>query len=172
MKKIILLFMMLAGLTMSAQKCKYAKNEVDKFTNKTIVETKEDAFVISGMGLGFSVGYSLYKSDNNKYLKLRLTDSGSLFAIREGNEIMFKLENGNVINLKFIESQIADSSYNSGLKATFHKIITLVPITNEEIDQFKNNKLTDIRIYTTDGYVDKEVKEKRAKIFQELLKCI
>lgn len=172
MRSSILLFMLLAGLTINAQNCKYAKNEVDKFTNKTILETKQDALGISGMGLGFTSGYSFYKSDDDKYIKFHFTTTGSLFAIREGDNVMMKLENGEVLSLKFSESVIADSSYNSMLKTTIHSLKTLVKLTDDDIETFKNNKIVDIRIYTTDGYIDDDVKEKRAVKFQQLLKCI
>lgn len=172
MKKIILLFMMLAGLTMNAQKCKYAKNEVDKFTNKTILETKTDAFGISGIGMGFSSSYSLYKSDDNKYIKFMFTTTGSVFAISKGEGVMLKLQNGDVVTLDFLESVVSDISHNTAMKSSVKKITTLVPITDQNIEKFNNSLVTDIRVYTTDGYVDDEVKEKRAKIFQELLKCI
>ena len=85
---------------------------------------------------------------------------------------MLKLENGEVVTLNFVESVVSDVSYISTLKTSVKKITTLVPISDLEFEKLNKSLITDIRVYTTDGYIDDDVKNKRAVKFQELLKCI
>lgn len=172
MKKITLAIILFTSFSSFSQKCKYVKNEVDKFTNKTILETKLDALGVSGMGMGFTSGYSFYKSNNDRFIKFVFTTTGSVFAISKGEGVMFKLENGDVVTLHFLESVVSDVSYISGLNTSAKKITTLVPLSDLEVEKLNKSLITDIRVYTTDGYIDDEVKKKRAVKFQELLKCI
>ncbi|RUT68638.1 hypothetical protein D0817_19965 [Flavobacterium cupreum] len=171
MKKITFLILLLAANYISAQNCKYKRNEVDEFTKNKILETKEDIFTISGMGLGFSCGYALLKINDVRYLKLHVM-SPSIFTLRSEHEIMFKTDSENTINLQFIDTQIATGTYNTTLKSTHWGAFTAIPISDEIYQRLLNEKISKLRIYTTDGYRDDDVSEKRDKKFKELLKCI
>lgn len=156
---------------MSSQNCKYKMNEVDEFTNDRILETKADVFTISGMGLGFSCGYSLKKINDQRYLKLNVM-SPSIVSLREGDEIMFKTDKEETINMTFPTTVIAEGIYNSALKSTHWNASILIPIPDNVNERFLNETLIKLRVYTTDGYVDDDIKAKRAKKFVEYLKCI
>jgi len=171
MKKIILLTLILTTNFILGQNCKYKINETDEFTKNKILETKAELFTISGMGLGFSCGYSLKKINENKYLKLSIS-SPSIFTLRQGSEIMFKTDKEETINLKFPETVIADGQYNSTLKSTHWGAYILIPIPNDINERLLNEKISKLRVYTGDGYIDDDIKEKRAVKFVEYLKCI
>ena len=158
-----------------SQNCKYKINETDEFTKNKILETKYELLTISGLGFGFSSGYSLKKVNNNRYLKLGIS-SPSIFTLREGRDIMFKTSAEDVISLKFPETIIAD--YISGTRIGSSTTPSrwsgtiLIPISDETYQRLLVEKILKVRIYTGDGYVDDDIKEKKAIKFQELLKCI
>ncbi|URM37195.1 hypothetical protein [Flavobacterium anhuiense] len=171
MKKITLPFLLLYSSFIFSQDCKYKRNEIDEFTKNKILETKENLFTLSGMGLGFSCAYTLKKINDNRYINLHIT-APSIFTLRESHEIMFKTEKDSTIDLKFIESIVANGTYNTSLKSTHWSAQTMIPITAEAYERLKNEKITKLRVYTVDGHHDDDVSEKRDKKFKELLKCI
>ncbi|MBF2709949.1 hypothetical protein [Flavobacterium soyangense] len=167
--------MLLTSTFLFGQNCKYKINEVDEFTKNIILETKAELLTISGMGFGFSSSYSFKKINNNRYLKLGIT-SPSIFTLRQGRDIMFKTNTEDIISLEFPETIVAD--YISGSRigtSTTPSMWTgtiLIPISNENYERLLKDKILKVRIYTGDGYIDDDVKEKRANKFQELLKCV
>ncbi|MGG5506759.1 MULTISPECIES: hypothetical protein [unclassified Myroides] len=172
MKNIFLIIVILSSFIANAQKCKYQRNEVDNFTKKTIIETKREIFTTSGMGLGFGTAYSLFKSDDNKFIRFYFSTTDKPFAIKEGDNIMIKFSDDDVMSLKFSKSDISNSSYISQIKTSTYSLDALISITESDIRIFESKIITDIRVYTTDGYIDGEVNAKRAKKFQSILKCI
>lgn len=171
MKKINLLLLGLTASITYSQDCKYKRNEVDEFTKHKILETKEGIFTISGMGLGFSVGYSLLKINDQRILKFNVV-SPSIFTLQKGSEIMFKTDAENTINLIFPESVIANGLYNNALKATHWSGSIQIYLTEENYQRLLNEKLLKLRIYTSAGYIDDDINTKRDNKFKEQLKCI
>jgi hypothetical protein len=171
MKKIILIILLSGSFTMFGQNCKYKIDEIDEFTKSRIIETRESLFTISGMGLGFSCGYSLKKINDSRYLKLIIT-SPSIFTLRKGNKIMFLTDKEETIDLYFPESVVADGAYNSSLKSTHWSAHIYIPISNNINERLLNEKLKKLRVYTADGYIDDDIKEKRAIKFVNYLRCI
>lgn len=171
MKRITFLILTLASTISYSQDCKYKRNEVDEFTKHKILETKEELFTISGMGLGFSTTYSLLKINDKRYITFKVT-SPSIFTLRKGSEIMFKTELENPITLEFPDSIVANSTYISSLKSTFWNGSMDIPLSEEAYQRLLNEKITKLRVYTTDGFVDDDIASKRDKKFKSLLTCI
>ncbi len=175
MKKIILFILLSVSNIAISQNCKYKTNEVDEFTKNTILETKGGILTISGMGLGFSTAFSLKKINNTRYLNFQVI-SPSIFTLREDDEIMFKTDSENTINFKFPKTIIAD--YISGTRigtSTTPSMWTgkiLIPISDENYERLLAETISKLRVYTSDGYVDDDIKGKRAKKLQKYLKCI
>jgi len=171
MKKIIIALILVFTTFGFSQNCKYKINEVDEFTKNKILETKREAFTMSGIGFGFSTNYSFKKINNTRYLKLYVS-SPSIFTLRQGEEIILKTESDNTISLKFLETIIPKSSYNSQLNNTTWYEDVLIPISDDNYQRLLTETILKLRIYTGDGYIDDDIKEKRAKKFKENLKCI
>lgn len=170
MKKTLFIAVLFANFTFG-QNCKYKINTIDEFTKSQILQTKDELLTVSGMGFGFSASYAFKKIDNTRYLRLGVS-SPSIFTLKKGDEILFKTENENPVSLKFPETIIADGQYNSSLKTTHWGTYILIPISDDVYSRFQNEKILKLRIYTADGYIDDDVKEKRAVKFKELLNCI
>lgn len=143
----------------SGQDCKYKINEVDEFTKSKILETNFE-------WLSSNLGCSFKKINEQKAIKLQI-ESSSVFSISDGSKIMFLTEKDNPITLIFSEYEISKMS-----SLTNFYIITFIKLTDEDNSRLLSETVNKIRIYTTDGYVDYSVKEKRAKKFQDILKCI
>jgi len=159
MKKIIIAWILVFTSFGYSQNCKYEKNEIDEFTKNKILETKFE-------WLTPNQGYAFKKINKSKNLKIKL-NYNSVFSIRKNDKIMFLTENNEPITLLFEETVISNI-----LNLNNFYIITLINISDKIVDRFKNESINKIRIYYSDGYLDYDVKEKRAKKFKEILKCI
>ncbi len=171
MRKSLSLITLFFSIICFGQNCKYKTNEIDEFTKNKILETKIEVFTVSGMGLGFSTSYTLKKINEKRYLNFKIT-SPSIFTLREGDKIMFKTDSENTIDLIFPNTIIANNVYNSHLKTTTWLENILIPIDELTYQRLSNEKVLKLRVYTTDGYIDDDINEKRSKKFKELLKCI
>lgn len=175
MKKVIIIFGFLITIFGYGQDCKYKRNEIDEFTKSKILETKSELLTISGMGFGFSSSVSFKKVDNQRYLKLAIT-SPSVFSIRKDDKIMFKTNAETSIELSFVETIISD--YISGTRIgtsttpSTHKAMIIIPLSNSELERLYTEDILKARIHTSDGYIDDDVKSKRAKKIKEYAKCI
>lgn len=175
MKKTLLFILLSASTALMSQNCKYKINEVDEFTKSTILETKGGILTMSGMGFGFSTAYSMKKINDIKYLNLHIS-SPSIFTLREDAEIMFKTNTDHTINFKFpktlISNYIPGSRIGTSTTPSMYAGSILIPISDDNYERLLAEQILKLRIYMSDGYVDNDIKAKRAKSFQEDLKCI
>lgn len=86
--------------------------------------------------------------------------------ISKGKTIDFKLENGKVLNLKFLKSSIPDINYKS--KSSVYE--NILDLTDSDIAELKKSPIEKLRINYSKGYKDYDVTEKDLIIKQ--LKCI
>lgn len=168
MKKLLLKLALISCLNLFAQNCKYEINEVDEFTKKTILETKEQTLSRS---FNFYTAFSFKKIDDKKFLKLFIS-STSIFSIRENHEIIFITDGDNSVILKFIQSKVSRGKYDSNSRITIWSETFYLPIDEETFQRLSNENILKLRVYTSDGYIDDEVKEKHAKKFKEQIICI
>lgn len=160
MKKLLWIVLIFTGFGYS-QDCKYKKNEIDDFTKKKIIETKSE-------WLCENVAYSFKKNDDTKYLRVEI-GSFKVFAISDGAKLMFLTDKEDPIVLIFQKYEISRTTPGAIASQYVSEIIN---ISEDVLKRFQNEKITKVRIYTTDGYIDHDIKEKRFKRFQETLKCI
>jgi len=161
MNKVTVLVFLFYASVLQCQECKYKKNEVDDFTKSKILETNFE-------WLAEQAGYVLKKVDDSRTLQLRI-ESLKMISIQEGNKVMFLTEREEPITVHFPKFEISKRS--SGPVTTYY-IIENINITEEVYQRFKNETISKIRVYTNDGYLDKNIKDKRANKFRELIKCI
>lgn len=172
MKHLFSLIIIFISTFTYSQKCKYERNEVDEFTKNNILETKSQTFTVSGvMGLGFSSAFSLVKVNDQRYIKLHFS-SPAIFSTSEGNELMLKLENDEVIKLYFLKSEVANPTYQEMLKSSVWSLKSSVHIPDDVYETLMKTKINKVRFYLSDGYHDDDVSAKRANKFIEALKCI
>ena len=166
--KYILFLIMISSLSVAAQDCKFKKNEVDEFTKQKVLETKQETLSKSGT---FYSAITAKKINDQRILEVYFS-SLSLFSLYEGKTLMLLTDKGDVIELKFPESKVSDRLYNSAAKTTTWFQTQYFPLNDDTYRKLLSSKINKVRVNSSDGYIDSEVKDKWWKKDQELLKCI
>lgn len=162
MKKIIFLLLLLPVLAFS-QNCKYERNETDKFTNSKILVTKEEIAWKNPMG-GNSLSFKLQNIDGQLSMWFRYSMSKT-FSIQQGSKLMLLTPTG-TIELTASETKVSDHY------STTSFIETIYNITPEAYIFMLSYPVTDIRFYTTDGYIEHTLKKNKQIVFQTTAACI
>ncbi|MDB5274068.1 MAG: hypothetical protein JWO58_2435 [Chitinophagaceae bacterium] len=134
------------------------ENQKDAFTKRQIKRTSWETL---SMSMDFTAYYRISKIDSTIYFDLKMMiASGSVFAINKGQEIMFKLTNGEIVKSGSLEYAITCTGCGAkgyvGSAAQGIDISYLLDST--QINLLKNNVVEKVRIYTTDGYVEHIIK--------------
>jgi hypothetical protein len=174
MLKPIVLALSILFLKVAASGQTIKENIVDEFTKNKVVRTSWEPLAKVNR---FYAHSRVSKINDNVFLDLKIMIGrsfeigGSIFSIKDGPYIMFKLENDSVVTLTNPKYEIAcqgcgavnligSSGYGVNLK---------IPIDEPLIEHLSSHKVTKIRIYTTDGYVEEDIKEKfRETVLKEL----
>jgi len=170
----------LTTASLNAQNCKYKVNEIDKFTNKFTKQTKPEK-VISTF---FTAGeFSVRRIDTAYYFIFDYVLSSyknfDPYSINKGAQLMFLLENGEMITLKSADEIKGTKKTVIGIPPVYECFLTNVsyPVTKNQIDAFFKSKVKNIRFYRTESngkedFIDNEVKRKNQDDIIELTKCI
>lgn len=150
---------------------KLITNKTDEFTGNKVKETSVEN--LAQPLSGFSYRFSFKKINDNLYFNLRVISHGSVFAIKDGEVLMLKTADS-IIKLSNTEYAISkkggaggglSSSYSEGVSLNFR-------LDNEAIEMIKNKIIQKIRLYTTDGYTEQDIKASADKRVKEALALI
>lgn len=170
-QKFILLTFLISCIGVYAQKCKYQKNEVDEFTGYNVIVTKEKALTKIGMGLGNYCSVRAESINGDVRLRIRAY-SPSIFTIERGDYLMLKTMTGEVIELKFSNSVVADYVMVDQLNATIWNASVYIDIDKNVLKKLYDISLKKVRWYTTEGYIEKDVPKKHSDNLSKLLNCV
>ncbi|MDB0602305.1 hypothetical protein PL373_14380 [Tenacibaculum maritimum] len=175
MKKIILLFVIgLISLNTFSQKL---VTKTDEFTGVKTTETKVEKLISKGMIASSVLKYSFLKLNDTIYFNARMELNGgkTVFAIGKDFRIIFILEDKTKITIKSKDHIVSkqggarDGFYGSALYGVKSKYY----FENEEdIQKLKNTLIKKARVYTDEGYFEKNVKAKAGINFKENLNLI
>lgn len=153
MKKLILLLAFILPILANAMKIE--TDEIDEFTGERTVITSWESLNAQNIHVRF-------KSRNGKtYLDWKMFFDGAI-VISKGDEIMFKATDGDISKFESTttvsgeKGAAATGFIGSGGWGIFAHYAG-------PLDWFASHTAKLIRIYTTDGYIDKEVKEKEGR---------
>lgn len=146
-----------------AQKCKYKKNEVDKFTKNRVVTTKEKGLDLT---MGSSLTVQAKVINEFTYLEFRLI-TGSVFSMTQGNKVIILFSNDSTLTLENMKTFVAEPS-GAGPWVGWVK----TSLTEDQIQTLYSYDVKSVRVYTTQGYLTREVKEKNVKNIQYVLNCV
>jgi hypothetical protein len=168
--KIIFAFLLLCSTAvLSAQNLE--KNEIDEFTGNTVKRTSWETF---NNNTGFYGHFRISKINNSYFFDLKMMIGNSVFSINQNDELLFKLSNDDVVTLNNIEYSLA--CIGCGAKgfagSQGYGVNTSYPISIEQIEQLKNSDIVKIRIYTSKGYVESDIKAKHASKINKALTII
>lgn len=137
------------------------EDKIDEFTNNSVKRTSWEKLVWE---MDLTVYYRISKINEIVLIELKASNR-SVFSIAKDQELMLKLVNGEIIKLLNVEYVLTctgcgaiglNGSGAEGIHATYM-------LDKETIDKIKVSQIEKIRIYTSKGYFEKELKEKFAK---------
>lgn len=170
MKKIITLLLICFSLIARGQEL--VRNEVDEFTKHIVKETSWMPLLPMTMQ---NVHFRVRKVDSTYFFDIKWMGGGiGVTSIREGDELMFKLENDEIISnkcLKFVVSCVgcgATGFAGSGAKG----IAPTYVVTEDNVKKLLKNYVYKIRLYTSDGYIEKELKDKFSENIYQAFKLL
>lgn len=173
MKKIILLFVIITLVqSCSSVSPTIVRNETDEYTQQKVIETSWVS-LIKEMSL---YSYSrLRQIGGTNYLDFKLMTIGSdVYAVEKGEVLYLKFADEEIMKLsndKYKISNLGEGAIgNSGSKAM--GISFTFGITDSQLKKLQNKIITGIRLYTSDGYFEADIKEKNAIAHNELMKLI
>ena len=171
MKKIIIAFLMLLPLMAYSQKIE--KNEVDEFTKKKVISTNWEKLKNGNSLTGENYLYFKVTSINEALAFHLKWITNEMLSITEGSELMFKLSNDSIISLSALDSKIAGKGEGSpGFLMSGILGINNIYTGSDILSLAGDAITTKLRIYTTGGYVDLEIKESDAKKINKAFKLI
>jgi hypothetical protein len=164
MKKILLSFAVIFLYSASfAQSIK--ESFIDDFTGNKVIKTSW----VSVMSYMTDSYIRLTQINTSTIIDFKLC-IGGVFSIKEGAELMFKMDNEKIAKFRCLEYAITSmgggsvglfGSQAQGLMARY------VPADSTSLPLLSTNNVKKIRIYTTDGYVDQNVSEGESNSIRE-----
>lgn len=179
MKKsiVLTLFLCFAGASVNAQTCKYVKNEVDKFTNAQIKQTKWERVISSFNTVG---QFSIFKTDTSYFLMFDYTftkwANSNPPLVNKGQSLQILLEDGNTVSVKS-DTDVKGSYRNGAATSTYNLGSVSYPISLNELKTLGKAKAKTIRFYCIEGNgketaIDSEISKKNSDDIKEMVKCM
>jgi hypothetical protein len=157
MKKILLAICILCSLDFLGQKI--VEDKIDEFTKQKIKRTSWDPFSrIKGINDSFT---RIEKIDSTYWLEFKIMLS-KVSAIDKGGELMLMTATDSIITLYNSEFQMSCSGCGAiGLIGSATEGFNLsFLLLEDELAYLEKNSIKKIRLYTTDGYIEREIHEK------------
>ena len=146
------------------------EDKVDEFTGNSI---KRTSWEILNQTMKFNAFTRISEINGNVYLDLKLM-TGKVFAIDEGDEFMLKLNNDEILKLQNLKYEITCTGCGargySGSQAQGLSVVYL--LSKDQIDKLLEFGIMKIRIYTTDGYLEEDLKTKNSNVLMNSLKLL
>lgn len=171
--KPLLPLLLLVCLNSFAQKL--VTDKTDEFTGKKVKETSIENLAQPFKMSGFAYKFSFKKIDDNLYFNVRIMSlSNSMFAIKDG-EVLYLKTADTVIKLSNVEYLISKrgGAGGGGLSSSASEGVSLYfPLNNESVEIIKSKPILKVRLYTTDGYTEQDVKAAADKRVKDALKLV
>jgi hypothetical protein len=148
------------------------ENKVDEFTKNSVKRTSWEP--VSKMGKIYA-HVRASKINDQYYLDVKtILLAGDVFGIKEGDVVMLKMSTDSILTLnnpKHLVSCKGCGSVNI-IGSDGYGVELNLPVLPDQVDYLISNKITKIRIYTTDGFVESDIKEKFQDAASRVLKLI
>jgi len=159
----IIALMLISNVAYS--QCKYTVDEVDKFTQYHVLETKGK---VLWMNIAGAVGVIGKKVDDLKVLKIYISGHG-IFSILEGQELDLLTTTGEVHTLTSIENVTADYHVIGGSTVWMGTIAYYA----EDYDTMIGVNYETLRVHVVGNtFIEREIKAKYQDNISKVLECI
>ncbi|MEN9303085.1 MAG: hypothetical protein RL264_1514 [Bacteroidota bacterium] len=156
MKKFIFLIILASSPSFFSQRCKFEKNEIDKFTNKKVVISKKEKLFSTLTSSGY---YSVKQTGDNYYLIFDfieikpITEAVSPGVIKyvqifSGDKLQLLLANNEIITLlssNSVQSQMKPGVSFGTVSCELYDVE--YPITKDQLELLKKTSILTLRIY-------------------------
>lgn len=171
--KFSIIVIAIVSLLMTVDKCqaqcKLSIDKTDDFTNERIKQTKLKMLAMPGMGLSKNVQVCARKVNEHALLGL-VFNLPSVTTLREGEGVIFKLSNNEVVTIANNQTVITDyTGVDTGPKWRAEQMLHL---NEEQFELLKQFPIIKLRVQTSDGDIDFEVKEGYSRVIMDALVCI
>lgn len=169
MKRFIFTITIIFSIVFSCNAQEIVKNEVDDFTGNRVIETSWEKLA---WGLGIPSGiYARIRSINGTMIldmKYMIDDA---VVIGKGDKLMFLDNNKNKNEVTSINTYIGEKGGGAiGLAGS--GVWGIYAQYSGELGFLNNSLIQKIRIYTSKGYYNKEIKKKYQETLQKLYKLV
>lgn len=169
MKKVLFLIIMMFSFLASVNSQEIVKNEIDDFTGNRVIETSWEKLA---WGLGVPSGiYTRIRSINGTMvldMKYMIDDA---VVIGKGDKLMFLDTNKKPYEVHSIDTYMGVKGGGAiGLAGS--AVWGIHAQYSGDLGFLNTSTIQKIRIYTTKGYYDKEIKKKYQNTLQELYKLV
>lgn len=150
---------------------KIVEDKVDDFTGDSILKTSWETINMSNK---FTAYCRISKINKDFFFDLKLMIGGTVFSIDEKQNLMFKLDNDEIITLSNLKYSITCNGCGAKgiIGSQIQGIMVSYPINKEKIIKLKKYNTLKIRIYTNDGYVENELKSKHSKRIKKTMSLL
>lgn len=139
---------------------KIKESEVDKFTKQRRIQTSSQLLY---NGIFDNVGVCYRSVSETCFLTLTGVN-WSVGVIGEGDELIFLLDNDSTVTAKSTGIQSYEVSKYGKYYTHQYKL------SKEDVDQLANHQLKSIRRYTSTGFTDLDIKDRKKEALQDLSK--
>lgn len=167
--RLFILLLLLTGCAFSINAQELKKNEVDEFTGYRTIETSWEKLA---WGLGTPSGiYTRIRSiDGIMVLDMKYMIDDAC-VISKDDKLMLMDENGKVHSI-FPTETFHGTKGGGSIGLVGSSLWGIYAHYHGDMSFLKNNKITKIRIYTTDGYYVKEIKNKYQETLSKLFQLV
>ena len=165
MNKLIVCIIACISLCVSVNAQKIKVNEMDKFTKQQIIETSFEKIVSdnkllspSGGRLMKDIWIAFRKVGDMEYMRLKWC-TNNVLAMDSAAKVIFLDDNGNTYT--FLNTEFTVAGEGEGTVGLFGSALYGLNIyLTGDYSALEGKNITDMRIYTTDGYIDFELNKK------------
>jgi len=152
---------------------KLAENYIDDFTGDKILRTSWEKLIYNNKTVTY---FRLVKINDFRFVQLKIMYGNfnrRVFSINKQQESMIKFTNGEIAKLFCTDYTITCTGCGAiGINGSGAQGIKVSYILNNiEYEKF-TDRIEKIRIYTSIGLIDNEIKPKHSKLFINALKLI
>lgn len=171
MKKIVYILLIPFSISLNSFGQKLIENKVDEFTKKSVKRTTWSKLVWTP---SIYMHSQVSKINEDYSFSIKLMHNKTAFSINEGDEIMFILENDSVMKFPSVKYAITCRGCGSVdfIGASDPGIETHYLLNKSQLEYLSDNKIKKMRIYTSKGYIESEVKSKPAATFSKQIELV
>ncbi|SHJ10015.1 hypothetical protein SAMN04488508_105310 [Aquimarina spongiae] len=156
-----------------------AKNKRDEFKGYSIIKTDWEVLFKKGSSWtsnSTSLKYRFTKIDETIMLDIKMILlEGKVFSISKYNELIFLFDDDTTLTYKSLYDVVAsEGGAATGLWGASLWGLMASYSSEHDIDlkELESKKVKKIRIYTDEGFVEKEIKSKHSDILKKCIKLI